>query len=176
MRIFSWITNRNEVSPLPCALPFSSRECCSFWDQTHQHSISTEWPQSSGNSTNTPFLFKSHAASHALNLCTQLFSSAPAFYLREGISLWGETEMGRISSINLICLLDPFQPSQSRSKIPVSMSSILKLSKNTLPKGSQCFDLQNTIIISLDRSQQEVHVLLHRSKYSVSGQGRLSTV
>lgn len=84
--------------------------------------------------------------------------------------------MGRISSINLIHLLGPFQASQSTSKIPVSMSSVLKLSKDILSKGSQCSDLQNTIIISLDRSQQEVHVLLHRSKYSVSGQVRLSTV
>lgn len=53
------------------------------------------------------------------------FSSTPALYLREEASLWGETKMGKISSINLIFLLNLFQLSQSRSKIPASMSSIL---------------------------------------------------
>lgn len=133
----------NGASPLPCALLFPSRQYLSVRSDLSMQDFNNV-AMISSSSTNALLLSYPHAASFVLSLYTQCICSASALHLGEGRR---ETEMGRISSINLLHLLDLFQSSQIRSKIPASMSSILPLSENTPHEGSQCFDLQSIVII-----------------------------
>lgn len=148
----------------PCPVPsHSPTDNLSVWDQTYQCRIATE---QRGHEAIRTALIPS---------CFPTFPCAEhaAFQLSTSTLPQRKSRNGKIIRQFNPCAGSV--PAQSK-QIPDSISSISQPSEYTLPEGSQCPDLQNVVIMSLDRSQQGLGVLLPRRKHSASGQANLSPI
>lgn len=162
------------MGSLPCLVPSHSPtenvvQCgirlinVGFQKSGHEAVETTPIPSSFSN----PMKLHVHwTCAHSTSFQPQHFTSEKEHHCGER-QKWEEYH----PSIQSVCWIHS-NPVRADQRYLSGCQVFLKMSKNTLPKGPKCFDLKNTIIIS----QQEVHVLLYRSKYSVSGQGSLSTV